>query len=340
MPVRISTRCPPGSVRIWFSSTCEADVPPLAGFVITRIAQAVLVVWIAYTLTFLALFILPSDPIRMMIGPENKVSEQSIAQLEREYGLDRPWLVRYGDGVWHAVRGDFGVSLSSGRSVTGSIASALPRTAELAGLAIALAVVVGGSVAWFSAYTRRRWLRQLLLAIPSISLSVPTFWLGILLLQVFSFGYRIFPARGDDGFAGLVLPTVTLAVPSSALLAQVLSARLIEAMQDPYVDTARAKGATRAQALNAHVLRNAMMPALTMLALLIGWVMSGSVVIETVFARNGVGRLITAAVAAQDLTMMLGLVTLTTAIFVVVTLAVDLLHPLIDPRVLLGDRTA
>ncbi|MFF0341722.1 ABC transporter permease [Kribbella sp. NPDC004875] len=304
-------------------------------FVITRIAQAVLVVWIAYTVTFLALFILPSDPIRLMIGPENKVSDQSVAALEHEYGFDRPWLVRYGDGLWHAVRGDFGVSLRTGRSVTGSITAALPRTIELAGLALAIAVVVGAAVAWFSAYTRRRWLRQLLLAVPAISLSLPTFWLGILLLQAFSFGYRIFPARG-----GLVLPAVTLAVPSSALLAQVLSARLIEAMGDPYVDTARAQGATRARALNAHALRNAVMPALTMLALLIGWVMSGSVVIETVFARNGVGRLITSAVAGQDLTMMLALVTLTTSIFVVVTLVVDLLHPLIDPRVLLDRRTA
>jgi peptide/nickel transport system permease protein len=306
----------------------------LAAYVVGRAAQGVVVVWAAYSLTFLMLFLLPSDPVRMMIGPENHVDEGSIAALEHEYGFDRPWWQRYPEGVWHALHGDFGTSFRFGRPVTDTILEALPQTLFLAGAALFIAVVVGSGVAWLAAYAQRPWLRQLLLSLPPLALSLPTFWIGILLLQAFSFGLHVFPARGSEGLSSLVLPAVTLAIPSSAFIAQLLSARLVGAMHDPYVQMARAKGATRARALNRHALRNSAMPALTMSTLLVGWLLSGSVVVETVFSRDGIGRLVETSVAGQDLAMMLGLVTLATTIFVALAVAVDLVHPLIDPRVL------
>ncbi|WP_431904812.1 ABC transporter permease [Amycolatopsis thermoflava] len=300
-------------------------------FVLRRAGQAAVVVLAAYTLTFAAFHLLPADPVRIMIGPENAVDEARVAALRAEFGLDRPAWVRYADGLWHALRGDFGTSFQTGRGVGATIADAAPRTLALAGAALLLAVPLGFVIAWLAAHTGRPWLRRLLGGLPGLSLSMPTFWLGLVLLQVFSFGLRLFPARGD-GPAGLVLPAVTLAVPSSAFVAQVLSVRLLAEMRQPYVSTARAKGASVARVVSVHALRNAAMPALTMVALLAGWLLSGSVVVETVFARNGLGRLVETAVTTRDLPVLQGLVVVTTALVTVLALAVDLLHPLVDPR--------
>lgn len=300
-------------------------------FVLRRVGQAVIVVLAAYTLTFAAFYLLPADPVRIMIGPENAVDEARVAELRASLGLDRPAVVRYLDGLLRAVRGDFGRSFQTGRGVGATIADAAPRTLALAGAALLVAVPLGFLVAWLAAHTGRPWLRRLLGGLPGLSLSMPTFWLGLVLLQVFSFGLRLFPARGD-GLDGLVLPAVTLAVPASAFVAQVLSVRLLAEMRLPYVDTARAKGASRARVVSVHALRNAAMPALTMVALLVGWLLSGSVVVETVFARNGLGRLVESAVTTRDLPVLQGLVVVTTALVTLVALAVDLLHPLVDPR--------
>ncbi|GAA0819038.1 ABC transporter permease [Streptosporangium amethystogenes subsp. fukuiense] len=307
-------------------------------FVARRLTQAAAVVLAAYTLTFAAFDMLPADPVRIMMGPENGVDEARVAALRAEYGLDRPAVERYLDGLLDTLRGDLGTSFQTGRDVGATIAEAAPRTLALAGGALLVALPLGFLIAWSAAYTRHMWLRRLLGALPGLSLSVPTFWLGLVLLQAFSFGLPLFPARAEDGLAGLVLPTVTLAVPSSAFMAQVLLERLTVEMRQPYVDTARAKGASRARAVTAHALRNAAMPALTMIALLAGWLVSGSVVVETVFARNGLGRLIESAVTTRDLPMLQGLVVVATAVVTLLTLAVDMAHPLVDPR--LRERAA
>lgn len=301
-------------------------------FTARRLAQAAGVVLAAYTFTFAVFYLLPADPVRIMIGPENAVDEARVAALRAEYGLDRPAAERYLGGLLDALRGDFGTSFQTGRDVAAMIAEAAPRTLALAGAALLVALPFGFAIAWWAAHTRRVWLRRLLGALPGLSLSVPTFWLGLMLLQAFSFGWPLFPARAEDGAAALVLPAVTLAVPSSAFVAQVLLERLTGEMRQPYVDTARAKGASRARAVTAHALRNAAMPALTMTALLVGWLVSGSVVVETVFARNGIGRLIESAVIARDLPVLQALVVVTTAAVTLLTLAVDVVHPLVDPR--------
>ncbi|GAB1511036.1 ABC transporter permease [Actinophytocola sp. KF-1] len=300
-------------------------------FVLRRVGQAVVVVLAAYTLTFVAFSLLPADPVRIMIGPENAVDEARVAELRASLGLDRPAVVRYVDGLLSALRGDFGTSFQTGRGVGATIAEAVPRTLALAGAALLVAVPLGFVIAWLAAHTARPWLRRLLGGLPGLSQSMPTFWLGLVLLQVFSFGLRLFPARAD-GLDGLVLPAVTLAVPASAFVAQMLSVRLLAEMRRPYADTARAKGATRARVVTVHALRNAAMPALTMVALLVGWLLSGSVLVETVFARNGLGRLAESAVATRDLPVLQGLVVITTALVTLLALAVDLLHPVVDPR--------
>jgi len=308
-------------------------------YVIRRLAQAVGVLWAAYTVTFLILDYLPGDPVSAMAGAgsdSTPIDPAQIAKLRHEYGFDKPVLVQYLDYLGKAVRGDFGDSVSTGRSVTSMVADALPQTLELAGAALLLAVIFGGGLAVLATYTSQRWLRQLLLSLPPVGVSVPTFWVGLMLVQLFSFRERWFPAFGNDGLRGLVLPAVTLAIPTGALVAQVLAKGLLTALDQAYVETARAKGAARLRIHLRHALRNASLPALTVVGLLAGQMMASSVVIETVFSRNGLGRVTAGAVTAQDIPLVQGVVVFGSLIFVVVNLVVDLVYPLLDPRIVVA----
>lgn len=310
-------------------------------YVIKRIAQAVGVLWAAYTVSFLVLDYLPGDPLSAMAGAgadSGQVDPAQLAALRHQYGFDKPVLVQYAEALGRAVRGDFGDSVSTGRPVTSSLTDALPQTLQLTGAALLLAVLLGGAVALLATYTTRRWLRQLLLSLPPLGVSVPTFWVGLLLVEVFSFRARLFPAFGNDGPRGLVLPAVTLAIPTGALVAQVLAKSLLTALDQAYVETARAKGAGRARIHLRHALRNASLPALTVVGLLAGQLIAGSVVVETVFSRDGLGRVTAAAVAAQDIPLVQGVVVFGALIFVSANLIVDLVYPVLDPRIVVHSR--
>ncbi|MFD3486188.1 ABC transporter permease [Streptomyces sp. NPDC058665] len=310
-------------------------------YVIKRLAQAVGVLWAAYTVSFLVLDYLPGDPVTAMAGAgmdSGQVDPEQIAALRHEYGFDKPVLVQYADHLGRAVRGDFGDSVSTGRPVTSTLADALPQTLQLTGAALLLAVVLGGGLAVLATCTTRRWLRQFLLSLPPLGVSVPTFWVGLLLVETFSFRLRWFPAFGNDGLKGLVLPALTLAVPTGAQIAQVLAKSLLTALDQAYVETARAKGAGRWRIHLRHALRNASLPALTVVGLLVGQLIAGSVVVETVFSRDGLGRVTAAAVTAQDIPLVQGVVMFGALIFVTTNLVIDLVYPLLDPRIVVASR--
>ncbi|MEV5704978.1 ABC transporter permease [Actinoallomurus sp. NPDC052274] len=301
-----------------------------------RLAQAVGVLWAAYTVSFLVLDYLPGDPVSAMAGQgadQGTVDHAQLARLKAQYGFDKPVLVQYADYLGKAVRGDFGDSVATGRSVTSTIAEALPQTLELTGTALALALIFGGGLALLATYAPLRRLRQALLALPPLGVSVPTFWVGLMLVELFSFRAHLFPAFGNDGVRGLVLPAVTLSILSGAMIAQVLSKSLFTALGEPYVQTARAKGAGWVRVHLAHALRNASLPALTVVGVLAGQLMANSVVVETVFSRNGLGRVTASAVATQDLPVVQGVIVFGSLVFVLVNLAVDLIYPLLDPRI-------
>lgn len=305
-------------------------------YVLWRLVQAVGVLWAAYTLAFLLLDVLPGDPVAAMAGAglnSTQVTPERLAELRTQYGFDRPLLVRYAASLGHAVRGDLGDSVATGRPVADTIADALPQTLQLAGVALPLAVLTGGALALAATATRRRWLRQVLLSLPSVGISLPAFWVGLMLVQLFSFRLRLFPAFGNDGAAGLVLPAVTLAVPGAVLVAQVLSKSLLTVLDEPYVQTAWAKGAGRARVQFRHALRNASLPALTVVGVLAGQLTANAVVVENVFSRNGLGRVTTDAVTVQDIPVVQGVVVFGALVFVLVNLLVDLAGPLLDPRV-------
>ena len=179
-------------------------------------------------------------------------------------------------------------------------------------------------------------MRQVFSSLPPLGIAVPTFWIGLLLLQLFSFRLRLFPAIGNEGPASIVLPALTLAIPTAAVIAQLLTRSLHQTLGEPYIEQVRAKGASEALVNFGHALRNAAIPTLTMLGILVGNLLAGAVVSETVFSRAGIGRLTVTAVNSRDIPVVQTLVVLAAAIFVVTSLVVDLIYPLVDPRINVG----
>ena len=316
----------------------SAPAASIGRYAARRIGQALFVLWAAFTVSFLIMYALPSDPVQLLAGTDNAVTPEQIDALRHEYGLDRPLVVQYLDQLGDVARGDLGRSLQSGQEVTTIIAEAIPPTAQVTGAALVLAVVGGGLIALAATGTRRSWLSGLLLGVPPLGVAIPSFWLGLLLLQQFSFNWSWFPALGNEGWRSVVLPAITLAIPTGAFIAQVLSKSLRTTRREPFIDTARAKGAGPVRVQVRHALRNAALPALTMAGLIVGQLLSGSVVAETVFSRNGLGRVTSAAVGAQDIPVVQGLVLFGAAVFVVVNLAIDLLYPVLDPRIVRTER--
>ncbi|GAD83224.1 ABC transporter permease [Nocardia asteroides NBRC 15531] len=312
-------------------------------YVGSRVLQALWVLWAAFTLSFVVLYLLPADPVSMAAdggGVGTPVDQAAIAELQARYGLDKPLWEQYVTALGNAVTGDLGRSISTGAPVTQTIGDVLPATLGLAALALLFATLGGTALAFAATYTRRPWLRDALAALPPLGVSVPTFWTGLILLQLFSFRLHWFPAFGGTGLRGTLLPALTLALPIGAVIAQVLAAGLAQTWRQPFTEVALAKGASRWWVQRRHVARLASVPAFTIAGVLVGTMLAGSVVVESVFARAGVGRLTQTSVLNQDIPVVQGVVLLSALIFVLVNLAVDLLYPLLDPRITGTRRTA
>jgi len=304
-----------------------------------RIGQAIVVVWAAFTLAFIILYLMPSDPAQIIASggmqgeAGSEASEQQLAALRAQMGLDQPIIVQYFTRLIDTATGNWGTSYQTGLPVTDMLAVNLPPTFAIAAQGLLIAVVVGMLLGFLATYSRFGPLRQLLYSLPSVGASIPTFWSALLLIQVFSFSLRLLPAFGNDGWSSTILPAIALAIPVSAVIAQVFGKSLRIVMAEPFLDTARAKGASRMRAMTLHAVRNALLPVLTMVGMLFGALLSGAVVIETVFGRQGFGRMTVDAVNAQDIPVVMGVVVFSAIVFVVATLAVDLLYPLLDPRI-------
>ncbi|CAM3921955.1 Nickel transport system permease protein NikB [Pseudomonas reidholzensis] len=303
---------------------------------LTRLGQALFVLWAAFTLSFLILYALPSDPVTIMLSQSGEISAADQAQVEAlraRYHLDQPLPVQYAIALWQAVQLDLGQSIQSGQAVTQSLLQSLPGTAALAGAALLLAIPVGVGVALLASLVRNPRGQEALLALPSLAVSLPTFWVGLLLLQALSFRLHVFPAMGNQGLASLVLPALTLAIPTAAVIAQVLSRSIANVLRQPFVSALRSKGVGPVRLLFGHVLHNAAIPLLTLAGGIIGNLLAGAVVTETVFSRDGIGRLAQGAVASQDIPVVQGVVLLAALIYILINLLVDLLYPLLDPRI-------
>ncbi|MEG3135960.1 ABC transporter permease [Rouxiella sp. T17] len=298
-----------------------------------RIGQALLVLWAAFTLSFVLLQALPGDAILIKFqDPSMGLSPAQITEMRAAYGADLPLWQSYLHQLGSFLHGDFGFSIQAGVPVSELLTSNFPPTLRLAVLGFALAVLLAVMIAFASNLLPLRWLKSTLLGLPSLFISIPTFWLGIALIQLFSFRLGWIPVINPGEWVGLILPVITLAVPISAPLAQILIRSIDKVQTQPFVAVARAKGASRSRVLWRHVARNATLPALTIAGLLFGELIAGALVTETVFGLNGIGQLTQQAVNNQDLAVLQAIVVISAAAYVGINLLVDLIYPLLDPR--------
>jgi peptide/nickel transport system permease protein len=289
------------------------------------------------TLVFLMMNLTPGGAIEaMVLRGGAQVSGEDLARFRHEWGLDLPLHVQYLRFLSKAVRGDLGRSLRTNRLVSEVLLEQLPATAELAAAGMGLAVIIGVTLGLVSALRQNSWIDSLSMVLALIGWSMPSFWLGLLLILVFALYLGLFPITGQGGLARLVLPALTLALGTSGLIARLVRSAVLEVLRMDYVTTARAKGLSERIVISRHVLRNALIPVVTMIGLDFGRLLSGTVIIETVFARQGIGRVTVDAILTRDMPVVQGAVLLFAIIYVLSNIAVDISYALIDPRIRYG----
>ena len=294
-------------------------------------------------ITFLALEILPGDPARVILGVE--APDSAVQALREQLGLDRPALERYLDWVSSLATGTFANSYTWSVPVDELLAARLEITVPLALLAMALSVAMAMTLGIFAAARHNQRGDVAVMGVSQLGISVPNFWLALLLILLFAIHLRWFSAGGFPGWdAGvgpalksLLLPALALATVQGAILTRFTRSAVLETMREDYVRTARAKGLTRSQTLRRHVLRNAMIPLVTVMGLQFANLLAGTIVVENVFALPGVGRLILQAITNRDLVVVRDVVALLAAMVVLINLGVDLLYAVIDPRLKSSD---
>lgn len=302
-------------------------------YVLRRVGQAAIVLVLTFTVAYLLLAALPGDAIIARYGsPELGLTPEQLDEIRAVYGTDRPLYERYFETALNFLQGNFGYSLQSGAAVSALLGTALPATVVLAVSGLLVAIFLAVTIAFTATYGGAAWLRRIVRSIPPLLVSLPVFWIGIVFVQIFSFRLGLVPVIGAGPIQGLILPVATLAIPIAAPLAQVLMRSVDEVREQPFVTVVKARGASTSWLLWRNVARNALLPTLTMAGLLFGELVGGAVVTEAVFGRPGIGQLTAQAVANRDTPVLLAVVVLSTVTFVVINLIVDLLYPVLDPR--------
>ncbi len=301
-------------------------------YVARRLVASLLILWGVSTCVFLMMHMLPGDPVEVMLSRSGG-SAETIESIRQQLGLDAPVGVQYVRFFAHAVRGDLGRSIFSGMKVTDLIASQLPATLELAASGMLVALVVGAALGMAAALHHNSWLDNLCVVLSVIGVSVPIFWLGLLLIQLFAVNLNWLPATGEGSGRHLVLPAVVLGFSSAGSIARLLRATMLDVLSQDYVRTARAKGLQERFVIYRHAARNAMIPVITMVGMQAGFLLGGTVVTETVFSRRGMGQLTINAILWKDFPIVQGAVLVIAAMYVFVNLLVDISYGFLDPRI-------
>ncbi|TQM31920.1 ABC transporter permease [Nocardia bhagyanarayanae] len=294
------------------------------------VLSAVAMMWAAITLAFLAVHIAPGDPVTAIMGESSDPSLR--ARIEQDWGLDRPLVVQYGRHLARLLHGDLGYSYVRGEPVTDILFGEQLRTsAQLAGFALLISVVLAPLLAVLTAGRRDVFSRSVATA-EIVVASAPPFWTGLILIWVFAFTMKVLPVTAGNEFQRLILPAVTLALPIAAVLAQVMREGIERALEQPFALTARARGIGATRLRLRHGLRHSLIPAATLAGWAVSGLLTGTVVIEEVFGRAGVGRVTVEAVTYSDVPVVLGVALLTAAVYLTVTVIVDIAYLWIDPR--------
>ncbi|HXX37874.1 MAG TPA: ABC transporter permease [bacterium] len=301
------------------------------GSLLWRLLHAAIVLCGVLTVVFLLLRLTPGDPVLLMVSPD--APRSAVVALRHALGFDQPLPVQFADYFAHLLRGDLGTSLRQHRPVSTLILSRLPATFELAGSGMLLAVIVAVPLGVFGAIRRGSMMDVLTRTLALLAQSLPTFWMGILLIIVFAVHWRVLPTSGRGTVAQLVLPSVTLSFTMIGLLAQVTRTALLEVLDADYMRTGRAKGLSNAIVLLRHGLRNALIPVITLVGLQIGTLLGGAIITESVFSWPGIGLLAINAIDQRDYPLVQGVVALAGVVFVVINFLVDMSYTYLDPRV-------
>jgi peptide/nickel transport system permease protein len=301
-----------------------------------RLIQAVVVILLAYVFTFVVVSILPGDPVTSVLrDPQNGFSESEIQEIIAAQGLDKPIIIQLWASLSHFVVGDLGLSMRSSRPVTTLIAEVLPSTLILAGTGLVVALLLAMAIAYGTQFAPKRFGQGLLRGLPSLSLSVPNFVIGLVLIHAFGFQLGLFRVLEPNSLSATVFAAIALGIPVSAQIAEVLIANLDNESRQEYAAVARGRGLGQMRLFTKHLLKPSALPVVTVLALTVGELLGGSLITETVFGRTGVGSLVQRSVSTQDLPVLQAIVSLTAVVFVLINLAADLVYPLLDPRVTL-----
>lgn len=300
-------------------------------YIVTRLLATIPILLGIVFVTMLTLDLIPGDPVALMLG-ENARPEQEAA-LRENLGLDKPLPVRFVNYIGNVLQGDLGRSIRQGTPVIDEIAAVWPKTLQLTLAAIGLAVVVGLFTGAISALYPNSLTDGVARLLALLGLSMPVFWLGLILIYFFGYYFRLFPVGGSGTWRHLVLPSVALAAPSVAIISRMTRSTMLEVMREDYVRTARAKGLGARQVVWRHVLRNSLIPVITVIGLQFGQLMGGAVLTETVFAWPGLGRLMVQAIFSRDYILLQGAVLVLALSFVVINTLVDISYAYIDPRV-------
>ncbi len=301
--------------------------------IVVTAARAVVVLWASATLVFFITRLVPGDPAEAALGgPGSQASEEALEAVRRQYGFDQPLIVQYGIAMLSLLRLDLGVSYSQRQPVAQILADTVPGTVTLAVLALLLAWVLALGLTLGQARSSRI-AGAIGDAVEIVASAIPHFWLATILIAVFSTGLGWFPPVATGDLGGLVLPVVTLAVPIAGFLAHVMRGSLQEALDSPFAVSALARGESPTGLRLRHALRHAALPALGLSAWAFGYLIGGAVVVETIFARPGLGRALLQAVTVRDVPVVTGVVLVSALVYVVLTTVTDAVSRIVDPRI-------
>jgi ABC-type dipeptide/oligopeptide/nickel transport system permease component len=296
-----------------------------------RILVTLPTLWLVTVVVFSMVRLLPGDPAETIAGLH--ATQESVAGLRQELGLDRPLLVQYGQFLGGLLRLDLGRSTMSRAPVLDEIRPRLPVSITLAVLSMGVAVTVGVLLGVLAALRRRSWVDYLAMSVSVAGLSTPTFVLGLILILVLSVQWRFLPATGAATWWHYILPAITLGLPAAAVVARMARSSLLEVLRQDFVRTAWAKGLSRPSVVYRHALKNALIPIITISGLQFGQLMGGAVVVESVFGLPGLGKLLVDRVLGRDYPVIQGVVLVAACGFVLTNLVVDLVYSLVDPRI-------
>ncbi len=311
----------------------------MLAYLLSRAAQFVVALVVASVVVFLLMSFLPGNAAQVALG--TNATPEAVAALEAQYGLDEPPLIRYLQWVAGMLGGDFGTSYVTGAPITPVIIASVQVTAILVVCSIVVAVLIAVPLGTFAALEQRNWIGVTISALSQVGIAVPNFLAAIILVMIFSLQLGWFPSQGwmapIEGVGGflarLVLPVVSLALVQAAILTRYVRSAVLDVMREDYIRTARAKGLTRTRALFVHGLRNAAIPVITVAGVQLATLLVGAVIIEQVFVIPGVGSELVRAVANRDLVTVQGIVMVLVMLVLIINFIVDLLYPIVDPRI-------